>query len=112
MPFLHFFDGFRTSHEIQKIASLDDATLEALLDDDAIAAHRERGAVTRTVRSCAGTAQNPDTFFQAREAANPFHDACPAIVADDHGPLRRAHRAPLPPLRLRRPPRGRAGRRR
>jgi pyruvate-ferredoxin/flavodoxin oxidoreductase len=81
VPFLHFFDGFRTSHEIQKITMLDDEVLDALIDDDALAAHRARGlSPDRPV--IRGTAQNPDTFFQAREAANPFHDACPAIVED------------------------------
>src|SRR5690606_33132534 len=81
VPFLHFFDGFRTSHEIQKIATLDDATLDALVDADAGAAHRARG-LSPDHPVVRGTAQNPDTFFQAREAANPFHDACPAIVAE------------------------------
>ena len=80
VPFLHFFDGFRTSHEIQKIATVDDATLDALTDADALAAHRAR-ALSPDRPVIRGTAQNPDTFFQAREAANPFHDACPAIVA-------------------------------
>ncbi|MDZ7673761.1 MAG: pyruvate:ferredoxin (flavodoxin) oxidoreductase [Acidimicrobiales bacterium] len=81
VPFLHFFDGFRTSHEIQKIVTLDDATLDALLDGDAIAAHRARG-LSPDHPVVRGTAQNPDTFFQACEAANPFHDSCPAVVAD------------------------------
>ena len=81
VPFLHFFDGFRTSHEIQKIAALDDAVLAALVDDAAIAAHRVR-ALSPDRPVIRGTAQNPDTFFQAREAANRFHDACPAVVAE------------------------------
>jgi len=81
VPFLHLFDGFRTSHEIQKIATIDDATLDALVDDAALAAHRAR-ALSPDHPVIRGTAQNPDTFFQAREAANPFHDACPAVVAD------------------------------
>ena len=81
VPFMHFFDGFRTSHEIQKILTVDDTVLDALVDADAVAAHRARSlSPDRPV--IRGTAQNPDTFFQAREAANPFHDACPAIVAD------------------------------
>jgi pyruvate-ferredoxin/flavodoxin oxidoreductase len=80
VPFLHFFDGFRTSHEIQKIETVDDAVLEALVDDDAISTHRAR-ALSPDRPVIRGTAQNSDTFFQAREAANPFHDACPAIVA-------------------------------
>ncbi len=79
VPFLHFFDGFRTSHEVTKIALLSDDDLRALLPDGAIAAHRARG-LTPDRPVVRGTAQNPDTFFQAREAANPFHDAVPAIV--------------------------------
>ena len=94
VPFLHFFDGFRTSHEVDKIALLDDADLRALVDDDAVLAHRGRGPDARRARRCAGSAQNPDVFFQAREAANPFYDAVPGIV---RGRVRRAGR----PLRSR-----------
>jgi pyruvate-ferredoxin/flavodoxin oxidoreductase len=81
VPFLHFFDGFRTSHEIQKITPVDDATLDALIDPEALADHRARG-LSPDRPEIRGTAQNPDTFFQAREAANPFHDACGPIVAE------------------------------
>ncbi|MFN7148663.1 MAG: pyruvate:ferredoxin (flavodoxin) oxidoreductase [Microthrixaceae bacterium] len=81
VPFLHFFDGFRTSHELQKLAVVGDDTLIELLDPGALAAHRQRG-MTPERPVVRGTSQNPDTFFQAREAANPFHDACPDIVAD------------------------------
>ncbi|MBZ0270912.1 pyruvate:ferredoxin (flavodoxin) oxidoreductase [bacterium] len=81
VPFLHFFDGFRTSHEIGKIEVVDDATLRALIPDTAILAHRER-ALSPDRPVIRGTAQNPDTFFQAREAANRFHDACPATVRE------------------------------
>ena len=81
VPFLHFFDGFRTSHEIQKIEVLDDAVLRCLVDDDDVAAHRAR-ALSPDRPVIRGTAQNPDTFFQGREAANPFHDACPEVVED------------------------------
>ncbi len=77
IPFLHFFDGFRTSHELSKIALLDDDALHGLIDADAVAAHRAR-ALTPDHPVLRGTAQNPDTFFQAREAANLFYDACPA----------------------------------
>jgi pyruvate-ferredoxin/flavodoxin oxidoreductase len=81
VPFLHFFDGFRTSHEIQKLEVLDDDTLRSLIDPAALAAHRERGlSPDRPVLR--GTSQNPDTFFQCREAANPFHDATPEVVAE------------------------------
>ncbi|HKI01128.1 MAG TPA: pyruvate:ferredoxin (flavodoxin) oxidoreductase [Thermoanaerobaculia bacterium] len=81
IPFLHFFDGFRTSHELAKIEELADADLRALLDEQAVRAHRER-ALTPDHPVVRGTAQNPDTFFQAREAANGFYLACPRIVQD------------------------------
>ncbi len=81
VPFLHFFDGFRTSHEIQKIEVIDEAGLTAMLDRDALKEFRQRALnpehpVTR------GTAQNPDIYFQTREAANKFYDAVPDMVAD------------------------------
>jgi pyruvate-ferredoxin/flavodoxin oxidoreductase len=79
IPFLHFFDGFRTSHELAKIEELEDSDLRALLDEDLIQAHRAR-ALTPDHPVIRGTAQNPDAFFQAREAASPFYAACPAIV--------------------------------
>jgi pyruvate-ferredoxin/flavodoxin oxidoreductase len=79
VPFLHFFDGFRTSHEINQVRLLGEDDLAALIDDDLIGAHRRRSLdPDRPV--VRGTAQNPDVFFQAREAANPFHDATPGIV--------------------------------
>src|SRR5256714_2855457 len=70
VPFVHFFDGFRTSHEVAKIATLDDDALRAMLDPAAITAHRQR-ALTPDAPSLRGTAHNPDTYFQAREAVNP-----------------------------------------
>jgi pyruvate-ferredoxin/flavodoxin oxidoreductase len=81
IPFMHFFDGFRTSHEVDKIALLGEDDLRALVPEDALLAHRARGLSpdTPTIR---GTAQNPDVFFQAREAANRFHDAVPEVVQD------------------------------
>ena len=79
IPFLHFFDGFRTSHEVNKIDPLDDADIEELIDDDALRAHRARG-LTPDAPVLRGSAQNPDVFFQAREAANPYHAAVPDIV--------------------------------
>jgi pyruvate-ferredoxin/flavodoxin oxidoreductase len=79
LPFLHFFDGFRTSHEIQKIAALSDDDLRALIDPELVRAHRGR-ALSPDRPSIRGTAQNPDVFFQAREAANPFYLAAPDIV--------------------------------
>jgi pyruvate-ferredoxin/flavodoxin oxidoreductase len=81
VPFLHFFDGFRTSHEVDKIAVLDDDDLRALVRDGDIAAVRARG-MTPEAPVLRGTAQNPDVFFQAREAANPFHLAVPGIVEE------------------------------
>lgn len=79
IPFMHFFDGFRTSHEINKIELLNDDDLHALLDERLIAAHRMR-ALSPEHPVVRGTAHNPDTYFQARETVNPFYDACPAIV--------------------------------
>src|SRR5689334_22667283 len=80
VPFLHFFDGFRTSHEVSKILALEDDDLRELLSSQHIEEHRRR-ALTPDHPMLRGTAQNPDTFFQAREASNPFYDACPDIVA-------------------------------
>src|SRR5262245_40037293 len=79
VPFLHFFDGFRTSHELAKIEELSDEDLRSLISDEAVNAHRRR-ALTPDRPVLRGTAQNPDVFFQAREAANPFYDVCPGIV--------------------------------
>jgi pyruvate-ferredoxin/flavodoxin oxidoreductase len=79
VPFLHFFDGFRTSHEVARIDLLDDDDLRALVRDDDVLAHRARG-LTAERPVLRGTAQNPDVFFQAREAANPFYDAVPDAV--------------------------------
>jgi pyruvate-ferredoxin/flavodoxin oxidoreductase len=79
IPFLHFFDGFRTSHEVSKIEEISDDDLRQLLSEPAIFAHRER-ALTPDRPVLRGTAQNPDVFFQAREAANSFYDATPGIV--------------------------------
>ncbi len=81
IPFLHFFDGFRTSHEVNKIALLDDNDLRELMDDTLIRQHRQR-ALSPDHPLLRGTAQNPDVFFQAREAINPYYRACPTIVQD------------------------------
>ena len=79
IPFVHFFEGFRVSHEINKIELLGDDDITALIDDDLVRAHRERGlSPDRPV--IRGTAQNPDVFFQARETVNKYYDACPDIV--------------------------------
>lgn len=79
IPFLHFFDGFRTSHELNTITPLDDDILREMINPRAIEAHRGR-ALTPDKPVLRGSAQNPDTFFQAREACNPFYAACPAQV--------------------------------
>ena len=81
VPFLHFFDGFRTSHEVNTIELLPQEVLRALVREADVLAHRSRG-LTPDAPVVRGTAENPDTFFQAAEAANPFHDAVPAIVAE------------------------------
>ncbi len=86
VPFLHFFDGFRTSHEIDKIALLADDDLHALVRDQDVIDHRARG-MTPEAPTLRGTAQNPDVFFQAREAANPFHLAVLGIVEEVMGEL-------------------------
>ena len=79
VPFVHFFDGFRTSHEVAKIALLSDDDLHALITDDLLFEHRSR-AMSPDNPVIRGTAQNPDVYFQAREAANRFYAACPDIV--------------------------------
>ena len=81
VPFLHFFDGFRTSHEIDRIEVLDEDDIRALVREDDVLAFRARG-LTPDAPVVRGTAQNPDVFFQAREASNPFHSAVPGIVEE------------------------------
>jgi pyruvate-ferredoxin/flavodoxin oxidoreductase len=81
VPFVHFFDGFRTSHELNTIELLSDDDLRALVPEDLIRAHRGR-ALTPEHPFIRGTAQNPDVYFQARETANPFYAAVPAAVED------------------------------
>lgn len=79
VPFIHFFDGFRTSHEVQKIELLEDEVLRALINDDLILEHRAR-ALTPDRPVLRGTAQNPDVYFQGRESVNPYYEACVGIV--------------------------------
>lgn len=79
VPFIHFFDGFRTSHEINKIEQLTDDDLRAMIDEDLVRAHRAR-ALSPDHPFIRGTAQNPDVYFQARETVNPYYLACPSIV--------------------------------
>ena len=79
VPFLHIFDGFRTSHEINKVEKLSEADIRAMIDDTLVYAHRAR-ALTPDEPVIRGTAQNPDVYFQARETVNPFYLATPTIV--------------------------------
>src|SRR5271157_1320499 len=79
VPFLHFFDGFRTSHEINTLSPLSDADIRAMISDDLVRAHRAR-ALNPENPFIRGTAHNPDTFFQTREAVNPFYVEVPCIV--------------------------------
>ena len=79
VPFIHFFDGFRTSSEVNKIEQLTNEDLRAMIDDDLVHAHRGR-ALTPDHPVLRGTAQNPDVYFQARETVNPFYAVCPEIV--------------------------------
>lgn len=79
VPFVHFFDGFRTSAEVNKITQLSDEEIRAMIDDELVQAHRAR-ALSPDHPFIRGTAMNPDAFFQARETANPYYIACPAIV--------------------------------
>ncbi|MFC1593449.1 pyruvate:ferredoxin (flavodoxin) oxidoreductase [Candidatus Neomarinimicrobiota bacterium] len=81
VPFIHFFDGFRTSHEVQRIEQLSDDDIRAMISDDLVIAHRQRGLnPNRPVLR--GTAQNPDVFFQARETANLFYEKTPQLVQE------------------------------
>ena len=81
VPFLHFFDGFRTSHEVSKIFQLTDEELRSLMDEELIRAHRAR-ALSPDHPVLRGSAQNPDVYFQMREAVNPFYKAMPGIVQE------------------------------
>ncbi len=79
IPFLHFFDGFRTSHEVMKIEQLSTEDMRAMIDDELVIAHRNRG-LSPDHPVLRGTAQNPDVYFQGRETVNSFYNACPEIV--------------------------------
>ncbi len=81
IPFLHFFDGFRTSHEVVKIEMLTNEDIRAMIDEEYVRAHRER-ALNPDKPVIRGTAQNPDVYFQGRETCNPYYLACPAIVQE------------------------------
>ncbi len=79
LPFIHFFDGFRTSHEVAKVELIDDDTMRAMISDKWIRAHRER-AMSPDRPVLRGTAQNPDVYFQARETVNPYYEKVPEVV--------------------------------
>jgi pyruvate-ferredoxin/flavodoxin oxidoreductase len=79
VPFVHFFDGFRTSHEVQKIEEISTDTIRAMITDELVFAHRQR-ALSPDRPMIRGTAQNPDVYFQGRETVNKYYDACPGIV--------------------------------
>ncbi len=79
VPFIHFFDGFRTSHEISKIEEVGDEVIREMIDDRWVLAHRAR-SLSPDHPVVRGTAQNPDVFFQTRESVNPYYDNCPQIV--------------------------------
>ena len=79
LPFMHFFDGFRTSHEVAKVEQLSAADIRAMIDENLVFAHRSR-ALSPDRPVIRGTAQNPDVYFQAREACNPYYLAAPTIV--------------------------------
>lgn len=79
VPFLHVFDGFRTSHEVSKVEKLSEDDIHAMIDDDLVRAHRARG-LTPDAPVIRGTAQNPDVYFQGRETVNPYYLAVPTIV--------------------------------
>jgi pyruvate-ferredoxin/flavodoxin oxidoreductase len=81
VPFIHFFDGFRTSHEVNKIDEITEDDMRQMIDDELVHAHRSRG-LSPDHPVIRGTAQNPDVFFQARETVNPYYIACPEIVQD------------------------------
>jgi len=79
LPFIHFFDGFRTSHEVSKVQIIEDAHIREMIDDELVIAHRNR-ALNPDKPFIRGTAQNPDVYFQSREAASIFYQRCPEIV--------------------------------
>ena len=81
VPFLHFFDGFRTSHEVMKIEELSMDDIRFMIDEDLVIEHRKR-ALTPDRPSLAGTAQNPDVNFTGRETVNKYYDATPGIVQE------------------------------
>ena len=109
VPFVHFFDGFRTSHELNTIEMLSDDDLRALVPEELVRAHRGR-ALSPERPFIRGTAQNPDVYFQARETVNPFYARVAGRRRGRDDPSRRAHRPPAPHRGLQRTSRRRTGR--
>ena len=99
IPFVHFFDGFRTSHEVSKIEVLDDDDVRAMIDDDLVFAHRQR-ALNPDRPVIRGVAQNPDVYFQGRETVNPYYAAVPAAVQTAMDRFASAHGPPVQAVRL------------
>ena len=97
VPFLHFFDGFRTSHEIRKVAAWDYNDLNDMLDPALIKRFRAK-SLNPDHPVLRGSAQNPDIFFQAREAANSYYDALPAVVQETMDQINETHRQQLSPV--------------
>ena len=81
IPFIHFFDGFRTSHELSKIEIIEDDVIRKMMDEEAVRSHRGRG-LTPEAPVIRGTAQNPDVYFQARETVNPYYQRLPEVLAE------------------------------
>ncbi|HDK37827.1 MAG TPA: pyruvate:ferredoxin (flavodoxin) oxidoreductase, partial [Thiolapillus brandeum] len=81
LPFVHFFDGFRTSHELMKVELVDDDVIRSMIDSDDLIAHRQR-AMTPDRPVLRGTSQNPDVYFQGRETVNPWYEKLPGVVQD------------------------------
>ena len=97
IPFIHFFDGFRTSHEVNKIELIPDSTIRSMVSEEHVIAHRQR-ALNPNNPFVRGTAQNPDVYFQGREASSPFYTACPnevAHVMEQFGSLTGRHYRPF-----------------
>ncbi len=107
IPFLHFFDGFRTSHEVSKIEMVTEDVMRQMINDEFVIAHRQR-ALNPERPVLRGTAQNPDVFFQAREACNPFYAKCADITAQGDGQVCRDHRPRIQAVPIRRRPERRA----
>ena len=98
VPFLHFFDGFRTSHEVAKITALNPSTIDAMIDDELVRAQRNVRALDPNQPVLRGSAQNPDVFFQAQRGSQPISHGCAQSSAAGDGYLRGTNGPPLQPL--------------